>query len=55
MSTTDGIIQNLGIKIANDAITIASLETQLGEARAEKARLQAAAPEESSAPEGDED
>lgn len=55
MNTTDGIIQNLGIKIANDAITIASLETQLGEARTEIARLQTAAPEESPAPEGDED
>jgi hypothetical protein len=55
MSTTDGIIQNLGIKIANDAITIASLETQLGEARAENARLQASVAEDAPESEGVED
>ncbi len=37
-----GTIQALGIRIANDAITIANLESQVNELRAEVAKLQPA-------------
>lgn len=35
----ESTIQNLGIRIANDAITIASLEAQVGALRSEIDRL----------------
>ncbi|MDY0984573.1 hypothetical protein SOM10_11765 [Microbacterium sp. CFBP9023] len=51
----DPVHEKLAIRIANDAVTIASLEARAEALSAEIARLQAAASEAAPSPEGDED
>lgn len=41
--TNDGVVQHLGIRIANDAITIAELNAQLAEKNAEINKLKSEA------------